>query len=167
MPPLAETPFSLPARNYSSAPIMSKEIRLRIVLQNAVDGIVYGLQKGKGPNYETVQAQTGSGRDLTFEFSVHLKEAKGTLPTIGGPFVQGPAGSRFVHIGIGSYAGQQGASWNGRMKVPLPEAAFQNALSDERNIFWSCTVPGRDNSGKPVFATVKPFVGWSVFERSE
>ena len=141
---------------------MSKEISLRIVLQNAVEGTVYGLQKGKGPNYETVQAQMGNGLDLTFDFTVQIKNANGALPTISGPFVQGPAGSRFVYIVIGSYAQQRGANWSGRMKVPLPEATFQNTVPDEGNYLWSCKVPGRNKDGKPVFATVKPFAGWSL-----
>lgn len=141
---------------------MSKEISLRIVLQNPVEGTIYGLQKGKGPNYETVQAQLGNGQNLTFEFTVHVKEANGSLSTIAGPFVQGPAGNRFVYIGIGSYAEQTGASWSGRMKIPLPEATFQNTLSDVGKSSLSCTVPGRNEVGKPVFATVKPFGGWFV-----
>ena len=146
---------------------MLKGINLRIVLQNPADGIMFGLQKGKGPDYETVQAQLGNGQDLTFDFAVQLKEANGTPPTIVGPFVQGPAGSRFIYIGIGSYAGQIGAVWSGRLKVPLPEATFQNTLSDEGNSCWTCTVPGRNEIGKPVFATVKPFGGWSVRKQSD
>src|SRR6476469_9808760 len=101
---------------------MLKEINLRIVLQNSADETVYGLQKGKGPNYETVQAQLGNGQDLTFDFTVHIKEANGSLPTLAGPFVQGPAGKRFIYIGIGNYGGQTEALWSGRMKVPVPEA---------------------------------------------
>ena len=136
---------------------MLKEISLRIVLQNPVDGTLYGLQKGKGPTYETVQAQLGNGSDLTFDFTVSIKEANGaSLPTLAGPFVQGPAGNRFIYITIGHYAGQTGALWSGRMKIPLPEASFQNALSDEGKSFWSCTVAGRNEAGKPVLATVKP-----------
>lgn len=145
---------------------MLKEISLRIVLQNPVDGTIYGLQKGKGPNYETVQAQLGNRQDLTFDFTVHVKEANGSLPALAGPFVQGPAGNRFIYISIGNYAGQTAASWSGRMKVPLPEATFQNTLSDEANSCWSCTVPGRNKDGKPVFATPKPFGGWSVRKQS-
>ena len=141
---------------------MSKEISLRIVVQNTVDRAIYSLQKGKGPNYETVQAQLGNGGDLAFDFTIQVKEATGSLPALAGPFVQGPGGNRFVYIGIGSYAGHFGASPSGRMKVPLPEATFQNALSDEGNTLWSCTVPGRNKEGKPVFATVKPFGGWSA-----
>ena len=146
---------------------MSKEISLRIVLQNSVNGILYGLQKGKGPKYETVKAQLGNGQDLTFDFTVHVKEANGLLPTIAGPFVQGPAGNRFIYIGTGSYAGQPGASWSGRMKVPLSEDTFQNTLSDEANSCLYCIVPGRNEDGKPVFATVKPFAGWSVRKQSD
>ena len=65
---------------------MLKGINLRIVLQNSADGTVYGLQKGKGTNYETVQAQLGNGQDLTFDFTVHVKEANGSLPILAGPF---------------------------------------------------------------------------------
>lgn len=147
---------------------MLKEISLRIVLQNPVDEAVYGLQQGKGSTYATVQKQQGKGQDLTFDFTVHLKAANGTLPTISGPFVQGSAGNRFMYINIGSYAGQTAATWSGRMKIPLPEAAFQDALSDdEDSSFWSCTIPGRNEVGEPVFATVKPFSGWAARKQAK
>src|SRR4051794_28799055 len=100
---------------------MSKEISLKILLQNPADGAMYGLQKGKGPDYETVQAQLGKGHDLTFDFVVHVKQANDSVPTHGGPFVQGTPGNRFVYIDIGSYAGQTGAPWSGRLKIPLSE----------------------------------------------
>ena len=147
--------------NYQSQS-MFKEISLKILLQNPVKGTMYGLQKGKGANYETVQAQLGNGQALAFNFTIHVKAANGELFAIAGPFVQGPAGSHFIYIGIGSYAGQAGALQNGRLKVPLPEASFQNTPPDEGNFLWSCTVPGSKEDGKPVFATVKPFVGWSM-----
>ena len=140
---------------------MTKEISLRIVLQKPVDGIVYGLQKGKGANYDTVQAQLANGKNLIFDFTLQVKETNGSPATLAGPFVQGPAGNRFIYIGIGSYAGQTGTLLNGRIKVPLPEATFHNRLSDEDKFCWSCTVPGTNEIGKPVFATVKPFEGWS------
>ena len=141
---------------------MHKEISLKIVLQNPADGTLYGLQKGKGPAYETVQAQLGKGQDLTFDFAVQLKQANGSVPTLGGPFVQGTSGNRFVYIDIGSYAGQIGAPWSGRLKVPLPEA--ENLTSGEEG--WSCTVSGRADDDKPAFATVKSFGGWSVHKLS-
>jgi len=70
---------------------MSKEISLKILLQNPADGTMYGLQKGKGLKYETVQAQLSKGQDLTFEFVVNLKQPNGSVPSLAGPFVQGPA----------------------------------------------------------------------------
>lgn len=146
---------------------MMTEISLRIVIQNPIEGTRYGLQKGKGPDYETVQGQLGSGRDLIFNFAIQVKEINGSLPTITGPFVQGPAGNRFIYIGIGSYAGQTGALWSGRLKVPLPEAAFENIQPDEGPPLWTCNIPGRNKDGKPVFATVKPFDGWFRHKQSD
>lgn len=146
---------------------MLKEINLSIVLQNPVEKTIYGLQKGKGPHHEVVQAQLGNGKDLTFDFIVQVKETNGALPSLAGPFVQGPGGNRFIYISIGDYAGQTGALWSGRMKVPLPEATFRNTLSGDGHSFWSCTVPGSNEAGKPVFATVKPFGGWSVRKQSD
>lgn len=139
---------------------MTTEINLRIKLQNPIEGTRYGLQKGKGPNYETVQGQIGGSHDLIFNFTIQVKEINGSVPGITGPFVQGTKGDRFIYIGIGSYAGQTGALWNGRIKVPLPEAAFENIQPDEAQYLWSTNISGRNKDGKPVFATVKPFEGW-------
>jgi hypothetical protein len=145
---------------------MLKEINLTIVLQNSVDGTVYGLQRGKGSNYETVQAQHGNGQDLTFEFIVLAKQTIGSVFSLSGPFCQGAPGNRFVYINIGSYAGQAGALWSGRMKVPLPEATLHNGQATIDQHRWFCTVPGRTKDGKPMFATVKPFGGWLRQETS-
>lgn len=139
---------------------MVKDISLRILLQHALEGTKYGLQRGKGSNYEIVQAQFGKGEDLTFDFTAQLKKEKGLSSTLTGLFVQGPPGNRFVYIVIGSYAGQIAAPCSGRLKVPLSETTFQNLQSDENNSLWSCVVPGRDNDGKPLFATVRHFEGW-------
>lgn len=146
---------------------MLTEISLKIVLQNPIEGILYGLQKGKGPDYETVQVQHGSGHDLIYNFVIQVKGTNGKLPGITGPFVQGPAGNRFIYIGVGSYAGQTGALWSGRLKVPLPETAFENIQPDDGPSLWTCTIPGRNKDGKPVFATVKPFDGWFRQKQSD
>ncbi|MGF7218221.1 hypothetical protein GGR92_004398 [Spirosoma lacussanchae] len=146
---------------------MANEINLKILLQNPVDGLVYGLQKGKGVQNEIVQAQIGNGRDLTFRFVIHLKQPSESALSLTGPFVQGPPGNRFVYITIGSYAGQAGTASNGRLKVPLPEAAFQDALARGSAYGWSCKVPGSTKDGKPVYATVKPFGGWVMEKLSD
>ena len=146
---------------------MFEKIDLRILLQNPVDGVMYGLQKGKGVHYEIVQAQIGNRQDLTFRFVVHLKQTNKSAPSLTGPFVQGTPGNRFVYINIGSYAGQAGAPCSGRLKVPIPEVDFQDTLSRGSEYGWSCKVPGRTEDGKPVFATVKPFGGWTIGKLSD
>lgn len=139
---------------------MSKEINLTIALLNPLEGVQYALQSGKGTNYNLVQAQAGKGQDLTFSFTIQLKQTNGSV-SLAGPFVQGTPGNRFVYINIGSYAGQDGAACSGRLKVPLSETEFQNALSVSSEEYWFCQVPGRTADGKPAFATVKPFGGWT------
>ena len=146
---------------------MTKEIKLKIVLQNPVEGIIYGLQKGKGSAYETVQAQNGNGQDLAFEFTVPVKPTSDSGFSFSGPFVQGNPDSRFVYITIGNYAGQAGAAWSGRLKVPFPEIILNSDQADTDGYRWICTVPGRTKEGKPLFATVKPFAGWTMQRTAE
>jgi hypothetical protein len=131
-----------------------------------VDGTVYGLQKGKGTTYETVQGQQGNGQDLTFEFIVYVKQTNGSAFSLSGPFVQGTPQNRFVYINIGSYAGQAAGQWSGRLKVPLPVVALHNEQTVIEKYRWSCKVLGRTKDGKPMFATVKPFDGWLMEELS-
>lgn len=146
---------------------MCEEITLRILLQNPVDGVMYGLQKGKGAHYEIVQVQIGNQQDLTFCFVVQLKQVNKSALSLTGPFVQGTSGNRFVYVNIGSYAGQLGSACSGRLKVPIPEADFQDTLSTGSEYCWFCKVPGRTKDGKPVFATVKPFGGWTIGKLSD
>jgi len=50
--------------------IMEGEITLRIVLIQPPPGVDFGVQKGNGNDYETVQTQRSKTGDLTFEFTV-------------------------------------------------------------------------------------------------
>jgi hypothetical protein len=78
---------------------MNDDVRFRIVLETPPAGVDYGLQKGRGSIYETVQTQRSDGRDLRFEFSAEPRAAAAS--DFRGPFIQGPAGGRFVYIDIG------------------------------------------------------------------
>jgi hypothetical protein len=93
--------------------------KLRIVLEKPTAGVDFGLQKGHGSDYEVVAKQRSKGRDLEFEFTVTAKTGKDHFPNFTGPFVQGPAGERFVYINIGTYAGQTNTPWSRRLKIPL------------------------------------------------
>lgn len=52
---------------------MDSEITLQIILIKPTQEVVFGLQKGFGSNYETVQKQIPASNDLTFTFTIKVK----------------------------------------------------------------------------------------------
>ncbi len=99
---------------------MARELTLRIVIEQPPAGVDFGLQKGRGNAYETVQTQRSQGKNLVFEFQPSIKDGvSNSMVALGGPFVQGPPRQRFVYIDIGTYAGQADSSWSRRLKIPL------------------------------------------------
>lgn len=122
---------------------------LRIILEKPPAGVDFGLQQGRGSNYETVQKQRSTGGDLTFQFDVGVKAG----PDFTGPFVQGPKGERFIYIDIGTCAGQTDTPWSRRLKIPLRGITETAGVLETR-------VPGTGRDGGPACATVKPFAGW-------
>ena len=137
---------------------MERELRLRIVLEQPPEGVDFGLQKGRGSIFETVQKQRSGGDDLQFEFSVQVKMLQ-TTPSFSGPFVQGPPGGRFVYLDIGTYAGQADSCWSRRLKIPL--AGITTRMIDAGGVI-EARVPGTGRDGGPSCATVKDFDGWQV-----
>jgi hypothetical protein len=117
---------------------MERELTLRIVLERPPIAADFGLQKDRGSAYERVQTQRSDGRDLEFEFSVGVKGSK-AMPTLAGPFVQGPAGQRFIYVDIGTYAGQADSCWSRRLKIPLTGITME--MITERGIL-EARVPG-------------------------
>jgi len=83
------------------------EINLHLILTDPPAGVTWGLQKGSGAIYQTIQVQQSTADDLHFKFSIELKgdKQKDALPGFKGPFVQGPKLGNFFYIDIGTYAG--------------------------------------------------------------
>ena len=133
------------------------ELKLRIILEQPPKGCDFGLQKGRGSVYEIVQTKRFTGKDLIFEFTVGVKPDGKASPDLAGPFVQGPAGERFVYIDIGTYAGQPDSQWGRRLKVPLSGITTEMIQS---SAVLETRVPGTARDGGPTCATVKPFAGW-------
>jgi hypothetical protein len=140
---------------------MDRELTLRIILEKPPAGVDFGLQKGRGNNYETVQTQRSKGKDLHFKCRVRVERGKDSAPNFLGPFAQGPVGERFLYVDIGTYAAQTETCWSRRLKIPLKgitwdlvEAAFSDKAALETR------VPGTGKDGSPACATVKPFQGW-------
>jgi hypothetical protein len=137
---------------------MAGELTVRIVIEQPPSGVDFGLQKGKGNGYETVQTQRSCGADLVFEFQPSIKEGvTDSMAALGGPFIQGPPRQRFVYIDIGTYAGQSDSQWGRRLKVPL-EGIPAKALRAGGVI--EARIPGMGRDGGPNCATVTDFEGW-------
>ena len=143
---------------------MESEITLQIILIKPTPNVVYGLQKGSGSNYETVQKQVPIANDLTFTFTVKVKgeRSKDKFPKLSGSFVQGSADNKFVYIDIGTYAGQADTIWSRRLKIPLTGITWEDIQSLPNNSMLQTRVPGTGRDGGPNCATVKPFAGWHL-----
>ena len=143
---------------------METEITLQIILIKPTKGVDFGLQKGSGNNYETIQKQRSDGQDLFFKFLVKIKgeRAKDPLPKFSGHFAQGPAVNKFIYIDIGTYAGQTETCWSRRLKIPLSGITWSDIdkLISNANLILETSVPGTGRDGGPNCATVKPFDGW-------
>lgn len=142
---------------------MDRELNLKIMLERPTPGVDYGLQKGRGNDYETVQTQRAANKDLTFEFSVRVSEGKDGKPNFLGPFAQGTAEGRFVYLDIGTYAGQQNTGWARRLKIPLAGIDWKSieAAAKSRKPL-EARVAGTGKDGGPTCGTIKPFTGWHI-----
>ena len=147
---------------------MNQELTLKIVLENPPSDVDFGLQKGNGNKYETIQIQRSSDKNLEFEFAITVKLNNDGFPNFLGVFVQGPSTQRFVYIDIGTYAGQKGTGWSRRLKIPLIGISLNTIkeLSTNSNKILEARVPGTGKDGGPNCATVKPFSGWHISNRT-
>lgn len=143
---------------------MEQVLKLRIVLEKPPAGVDFGLQKGSGNNYETIQIQRSKGEDLSFECIVRVKNSQDSIPNFLGPFVQGPPRERFIYIDIGTYAGQEGTIWSRRLKIPLTgiETNTLRKLQEDSSAVLEASVAGTGKDGGPSCGTIKPFNGWKL-----
>jgi hypothetical protein len=141
------------------------ELRLRIVLVKPPAGVDFGLQLGKGADYETIQKQRSDGDDLSFDGSVKVQDnGKDGLPNFLGPLTQGPPAARFLYIDIGRLAGQTDCLWERRIKVPLGGITWEliRRVPADSNAVLEARLPGTGKDGGPSCATVRPVSGWKV-----
>jgi hypothetical protein len=145
---------------------METEVILQIILIKPTKDVDFGLQKGSGNNYETIQKQRSNGQDLLFKFSVKVKgeRKKDILPKFSGHFVQGPVTNKFIYIDIGTYAGQTNTGWSRRLKIPLTGITWKDIdmLISNPKFILETIVPGTGRDGGPNCTTVKPFAGWRL-----
>ena len=144
---------------------MNNHLSLHIVLEKPPPNVHFGLQKGSGSKYETVQTQKAGLEDLHFNLVIALKarSEKYSEPVFAGPFVQGTPLNQFIYIDIGSYAGQADG-WSRRLKIPLTGITWEmiNEAQTDTKFVLETRVPGTGKDGGPNCATVKPFGGWKI-----
>jgi hypothetical protein len=141
------------------------EIALHIILQKPPAGVSFGLQKGSGAKYDTIQIQRTGPHDMHFYLTATIKGDAKTDPSPGftGPSIQGPPIEKFIYLDIGTYAGID-EQWSRRLKIPLRGITWQmiNELVADDKLRLETCVPGTGKDGSPNCATVKPFDGWNL-----
>jgi hypothetical protein len=143
---------------------MEAELRLRIVLEKPPAGVDFGLQEGKGHEYQTIQTQRSKGRDLAFDCTVTVKDNREDgMPNFLGPLTQGPPIDRFIYFDIGQFAGQQDCCWNRRLKIPLAGITWDmiRQVAADPKLILGTSVPGTGKRGGPMCAKLK-HVAWTV-----
>ena len=131
------------------------ELRLRIVVDDPVPGVLLRLQRGQA---EIVEATSETPGEVRFDFTARLgSPLPGGAPNFLGPFTQGPPATRFVYIRVGQSAGQLNTPWNRRAKIPLggiPAGLVEKALKKPGSAL-EVHIPSRGKDGSPTCATVK------------
>ena len=127
------------------------EIRMRIVIENPVAGVLHSLQSKDGHPLDPKTSK--SGQSLAFDFPVRFASG----PKFFGDQVrrEGPV-RRFVYIRVGQSAGQHGSPWSRRMKIDihdLEQELLDRAAAGEGVV--EITVDGTGKDGTPACATVR------------
>jgi hypothetical protein len=133
------------------------EIRMRLVIDNPVAGILHSLQDKKSAPVDPKAAR--SGKPLVFAFPIRF----GPGPKFYGEHVrsEGPT-RRFFYIAIGQQAGQKDSCWSRRMKIDIaaiPMAMLEKAAKGK---VIEGAINGIAKDGSPACATVPLTKPWRV-----
>ena len=143
--------------------LLVSEVRLRIIVDDPVPGVLLRLQRGKD---ELVRATSETTKQVTFDFTARSgTPLPNGAPNFLGPFTQGPPATRFVYIRVGKSAGQAGTPFDRRAKIPLggiTAAQVATALRTAGSVL-EVRIPGRGKDGTPTCASVKlPPGAWKL-----
>ena len=127
------------------------EIRMRIVIENPVPGVLHSLQAKDGHPLDPKRSR--AGESLAFDFPVRIAPG----PKYFGDQVrrEGPV-RRFVYVRIGQSAGDRASPWSRRMKIDIHD--LEQGLLDRAAAggVVEITVDGTAKDGTPACATVPP-----------
>jgi hypothetical protein len=125
------------------------EIRMRIVIDNPVAGVLHSLQSKDGYPLDPKRAQPSE--PLAFEFPVRIAAG----PQFFGDQIrrEGPT-RRFVYIRIGQSAGDHLSRWSRRMKIDIHDIDAALLAEAASGKIVQITVDGTGKDGTPACATV-------------
>ena len=144
---------------------MRSEVPIRLVLIDPPAGVDFGIQRGRGAQYEAVFVQRRIRPEISFDFSLDVADSrKDGQPNFLGVFAQGPPARRFVYIDVGTCAGQKDTPWARRMIVPLAGITWKLIQRAIRKPGYrlSARIPGRAKDDGPNCATVQLLGGWEI-----
>ena len=140
------------------------EITARIHVIDPVPGVVYAIQRGKT---DVDQAVKATAKPLAFEFTLRVGDPRPSgIPSLLGPYAQGPADGRFVYINMGTSAGQFDSCWTRRAKISLTGLTAKMISEAMRGKAIEVSYIGTGRDGGPSCATV-PLLdgGWKLVPR--
>lgn len=125
------------------------EIRMRLVIEDSVPGVVHSLQDKKGAPVDP--KRSAGGEPISFEFPIRVAPG----PKFYGEQVrsEGPE-RRFVYIAVGKQAGDHASCWARRMKIDIHgiAQALLDAVPEAGHMEGVVSGTGKD--GSPACATV-------------
>lgn len=126
-------------------------IRMRIVIERPVPGVVHSLQSSDDAVLDPKASE--AGEPLAFDFVVRIAPG----PKFVGDQVrrEGPE-RRFVYIRIGTLAGDPASQWTRRMKIDIHDISPELLASAMTGGIIETRVNGTGKDGSPACATVRP-----------
>jgi len=140
---------------------MKREIPLRIIITEPLDGVTLRVQKGRD---ELVPPTSESKAETIFDLTVDVELNDGS-PNFLGKFAQGPKDSRFIYVNSGQYAGQSDSCWARRAKVSLMNITadqIEKVVSSTTNARLETTFGGTGSDGGPTCASIRPTPRWTM-----
>ncbi|MCW1430718.1 DUF5990 family protein [Novosphingobium sp. JCM 18896] len=126
------------------------ELRMRIVIERPVVGVMHSLQDKDGHPLDP--KRSAAGEPLAFDFAIRVAPG----PRFFGDQVrrEGPQ-RRFVYVRVGELAGDPASPWSRRMKLDIHDIdpdLLDRAVADGGTI--ELTVDGTGKDGTPACATI-------------
>jgi hypothetical protein len=133
-------------------------VRLRIVIEDPVPGVMHSLQDAN--NLPVAAQRAHEGAPLRIEFEVRATVTEVGVRWLGEHIRREGPERRFAYVAIGKSAGDAASPWERRMKIDVHTIAAVLVAAASRGKVLEVVVPGRGADDTPACATVKPLRAW-------